>query len=133
MGGDAICQRCGALLPKNAGVWGCQVCLEREDAERRLEQLKSDWATVVHRIQNMLPRGFRSLATFDDLAREPTIDRPLLEWCTEWRRHQGSLVLLGPTGIGKTACAHAIVQRILGTSLKQADRLTKTDDWRFVE
>jgi DNA replication protein DnaC len=55
-----------------------------------------------------------------------------LDHAIGWKRVHGNLVLLGPTGIGKTACAHAIVHRIVTMSLHEPERL-KRDDWQFAE
>jgi len=85
---------------------------ERHDSEARRRAIVTD--TTIAR--DMLP-PWQDWATFEGLDRHPGIDRTLYAAAKGWKRRAGNLLMLGPTGIGKTALAHAIARRILSTAI----------------
>lgn len=86
------------------GRW-CPTCGERDRRERRLRALEPAYAS--------LPAW--SWCRLDaPLFRARTRDAAeMVEAATAWRASTGNLVLLGPTGIGKTSVVVALAHKIL--------------------
>jgi DNA replication protein DnaC len=104
------CATCGARY-QGDGV-DCPAChrkkLDAEELKEHRDQIRSE----LRRARDSMP-PWEDWATFRKLADHPAIDKRIFEAALGWNRETGSLLLLGPTGIGKSACEHAIAHALL--------------------
>jgi DNA replication protein DnaC len=119
-------EACGGCGQRYQGIGPrCGSC---EGARRECAELLAQRRAILEDTsiaRAMLP-PWDSWATFKDLVVHPGIDRRVYKAARAWKRRAGNLLMLGPTGVGKTACAHAIARRILTTALN-ANELDDND------
>ncbi len=84
----------------------CAACEARQHVEHRSRLLADAEAT--------LPRW--PWATFAEKRLRDTAERDIWNGAYAWKRAEGSMVLLGRTGAGKTACVVALARRIIETA-----------------
>jgi DNA replication protein DnaC len=100
------------------------------ESEYALELRRQEIKQALYHAHELLP-PWRDWATLEKLATHPAIDARLLEAARTWDSATGSLVLIGPTGAGKSACAHALARRLIAHGFATA--LAREDYWRHSE
>ena len=108
------CATCGDRY-QGAGD-DCPPCSRKKLDAMMLEEQRSVISSEIGFARETLP-PWQDWATFAKLEKHPAMHRRIFEAARDWRHDAGSLVLIGPTGVGKSACAHAIAQRILAAAM----------------
>jgi DNA replication protein DnaC len=111
------CPRCDAEMPEAAlWIWSiCANCLERsqatvrEEEEQRVkserQQAKRDaWAKIV-------PLDYQK-TDWNHPGLHPTCQTLAKDWNPAWNAEERGLGIVGPTGVGKTRAAYAILTRL---------------------
>ncbi|MEO7032513.1 MAG: ATP-binding protein [Polyangiaceae bacterium] len=114
--GEPIC-KCGTVLRDDQ--LRCSVCAERADREHEQRQHREALCEKVYRGFATVPDWpWARIGDADFVART----RPKISTaCQRYTPAVGNLVMLGPTGHGKTAGAIAIAHRLAGAALESED------------
>ncbi len=108
--GKAICEHCSEIRE-----WGdppscdCEKNAERREAERQREQKAREV------FEHVVPPGMQWARLGSDRFTEK-VAKPsprMAKFAERWGRHVGSLIIWGPTGMGKTAATVAVIHRLL--------------------
>ena len=108
------CHKCHAALPPEAIFNICPDCLEtiqqttlqkntETDEQQRLAARKAQWKAIV-------PLDYRS-TDWSDPRIHPTCAHLARNWWPAWESEERGLGISGPTGLGKTRAAFAILTR----------------------
>jgi DNA replication protein DnaC len=112
--GKAKCEHCGEIRDwGDEPACGCERNLELQES-RSVRRQQVD-ATI----ERIVPEGMRwaRLGT-PEWGKVEAKERRVGEFVRRWNRDAGSVLILGPTGVGKTAAAIALMLRILNRAGK---------------
>lgn len=124
--GKAKCEHCGEIRE-----WGDEpTCTCESDAE------KSEFRSVRRQqvdaaMERLIPAGMR-WARFGtpEWAKVEAAEPRVAEFARRWNREAGSVLILGPTGAGKTAAAIALMMRVLSRAAKP-EETERNARWAF--
>lgn len=112
--GKARCEHCGQIREwGDEPTCGCELNLELQES-RSIRRQQVD-ATI----ERIIPEGMRwaRLGT-PEWGKVEAKERRVGDFVRRWNRDAGSVLILGPTGAGKTAAAIALMFRILNRASK---------------
>lgn len=109
------CKRCAAELPPDSIFTVCAPCIEAAQQTATQADLTSaeqqQRAARKAQWKHLVPLDYRS-TDWDDPRVHPTCAKLARDWWPAWDSEERGLGISGPTGVGKTRAAYAILTRL---------------------